>query len=741
MADPQRTLARPHRLIGALAVLAVAGATAIAFGRVFVGHGPTWKLLAVGIVSAGIAVAFERRSLILATLISAAACAIAVAVVVFPDSALFGLPTMHTFHLAVSAAGKIGQEAKIQVAPTQPLAPLMLAGVVAVWAAVFSMHSLAVRTGSPLLALLPPIALLAFADTVLEETVKPQYGIFFLIAALCLVFADGLRRVQGWGPMWDAPARGRARPSPMGSGARRMGLACVAAAVLAPILLPGFGSKAVIDLSSSTGTGLDPLVSIRAQLNRTKPIELFRVRSPQAAYWRMVSEDSFDGTTWRPEPSQDPVSVEPQLSLAAPGLDPTLPTGQRFTAQFTITSDLGSQWLPAAYAPTTVASDTPLQYDVGSLSLSADGPLRMGTSYAVTSTVEQPTPEELDRAVFTHSSEDLRYTALPDGMPADIAATAREWTQGQPNDYRSILAIQNRLTSFVYDPTVAPRADNLSMSDFLTVTKRGFCQQFASSMAVMLRTLGIPARVAVGFTEGSLEDGGDTRVVTTADYHAWVEVLFPTYGWLAFDPTPGRSNPLAAEYAQPAATCSGHTCGSGPGNADPGKGAPAERGVGQRHRKVPDAGSGQAPTTDAPRSWQPYAAAGTAVLLLGLLGLPLWRGASRRMRRRRAGRTPRARILASYRTFTERAASLGYTRASGETIQEYRARVASLVAVAAAPLTDLSELAGAAAYGPGDLDAGLGDQADEAARDTLRALRSTRTLRQRLLGAYVPART
>ena len=76
--------------------------------------------------------------------------------------------------------------------------------------------------------------------------------------------------------------------------------------------------------------------------------------------------------------------------------------------------------------------------------------------------------------------------------------------------------------------------------------KRGYCQHFAGAMALMLRFLGIPARVAAGFTSGKREDGGWT--VTDHNAHAWVEVWFPGYGWLAFDPTPGRGA-LAADYS------------------------------------------------------------------------------------------------------------------------------------------------------------------------------------------------
>src|SRR5262249_4430849 len=84
--------------------------------------------------------------------------------------------------------------------------------------------------------------------------------------------------------------------------------------------------------------------------------------------------------------------------------------------------------------------------------------------------------------------------------------------------------------------------------DFVQRTKLGYCQQFAGTMALMLRYLGIPSRVAVGFTSGSWKDGVWT--VTDHDAHAWVEAWFAGYGWLTFDPTPGRGT-LSATHPTP----------------------------------------------------------------------------------------------------------------------------------------------------------------------------------------------
>jgi len=227
MARPEGTSPRTQRLIALVSLALLAIATALAFGRVFAGHASTWRLMAVGLASAGIASALERRNLLLATLVSAALLMVAIGLVVFPTTTWHGLPTLETLRHALDASRLVGEQARLQVAPTAPLKPLLLAGVVAMWAAMFSCHALAFRAGSPLLALLPPLALLTFADTVLEEFIKPQYGVAFLLGALSIVFADALRRVQGWGPVWTGAGSHGRLSATAGRGARRVAVAAM----------------------------------------------------------------------------------------------------------------------------------------------------------------------------------------------------------------------------------------------------------------------------------------------------------------------------------------------------------------------------------------------------------------------------------------------------------------------------------------------------------------------------------
>ena len=93
-----------------------------------------------------------------------------------------------------------------------------------------------------------------------------------------------------------------------------------------------------------------------------------------------------------------------------------------------------------------------------------------------------------------------------------------------------------------------PAPNQPALVQFVTQTKRGYCQHFAGAMALMLRYLGIPARVAAGFTSGSYDADSHEWTVTDHEAHDWVEVYFPGWGWIPFDPTPGRGT-LDARYS------------------------------------------------------------------------------------------------------------------------------------------------------------------------------------------------
>ena len=358
---------------------------------------------------------------------------------VFPGTTWHGLPTLETLRHALDASHLVGEQARIQVAPSPPLKPLMLASIVAMWAAIFSCHALAFRAGSPLLALLPPVVMVAFADTVLEEFIKPLYGVTFLAAALAIIFADALRRVQGWGPVWTGPGA-RARLSATASrGARRVAVAAVGTAMIVPFLVPGFGSKAIFDISADER--LRPGPDRPARLDQGEP-EAERARRGLPGPRRTLRRTGgccrcrSTATRWLPDLTDPGEAVTSDTAPCRRGPRAREPLEQTFTVE----ADLGYPWLPVAYPPQQIdVPDTTVRYNGSTGTATLDDVLDAGDLYQVTSVRVQPTPEQLAAVVFPPST-DLPATSL-EGIPADVAAgiraIAEQWTAGRGQRLRA----------------------------------------------------------------------------------------------------------------------------------------------------------------------------------------------------------------------------------------------------------------------------------------------------------------
>ena len=751
MAHTSGTPARVQRLSALAAILAVAFASAMAFGRILQGSGATWRLLAVGAASGAIAWATERRGMLLATLCSALGLLLALTWLAAPQTTWFGFPTAESLRILGSLATQVGGQAREYVSPAPPTPALILAGTIAVWAAVFSCFALAVRAQSPLLALIPPLALIVFADSVLDDVVRPIFGLWFLLAALAVLFADALRRLRGWGPVWS-PTTSRDRLLPAaGRNARRVGLTALTVAALAPLFMPGFGTRPVFDLSSINSDGrirVSPLVSMGSILSQSQSEdgnqEVFRVQSDQPSYWRMVSLSVFDGNTWEAAPD-DGVVVPSGESVPNP-----LATGDQLTQTFTVSNDLGFAWLASAADPIGIAIDHEITWHAASSSIQMDGWPDEGETYTVTSLRANPSADDLRLVGVSREGNSL--VALP-SIPPVIRDTALAWTADADTDYDRVMAIVNKLKGgeFAYSLDVAYRDDAQSLADFLVTGKRGFCQQFASLMAVMLRSIGIPARVALGFTAGTPVGGeSSSRAVSMSNYHSWVEVPFQGQGWLSFDPTPGGGfvDPAASGYQQlkrnqdivcptPRPGCGrnpeGDTATTGPHN-----GLNPKDPTGDEPGGVGDLSSLTAPSA---RPSVPLGALAVSAALLGLIAalvIPLLRRGSRR-RRLHAARDPRTLILATYDVFGERAGELGWGRARGETPEEFRRRLS-----AGGALTDetdprlvrMTTAVVQAAYGPTPPDAETATDVAADADAVLHELRDSAPLRQRVLGLY-----
>jgi hypothetical protein len=132
------------------------------------------------------------------------------------------------------------------------------------------------------------------------------------------------------------------------------------------------------------------------------------------------------------------------------------------------------------------------------------------------------------------------YLVLPGGLPQRVMNLAKEATAEADTPYGRALALEAYLRSFPYDLEVAKPPEGRDVVDyFLFDLQRGYCDYFASAMVVMARSVGVPARLAVGYAMGSYDFQQEAYVVTEKDAHAWPELYFPGYGWIPFEPTSG----------------------------------------------------------------------------------------------------------------------------------------------------------------------------------------------------------
>ena len=297
-----------------------------------------------------------------------------------------------------------------------------------------------------------------------------------------------------------------------------------------------------------SGSQLDPLVDIRGRLSDPTDQILFSVAAEFPSYWRVTSLPTFDGNTWTV--SQDLLnSAAGQLaslsSISEVGVAAT-EVIQLFTIQ-----NLAGTFAPVADRPTQLRSATRSLFyepESGTLLVSKEG-LKFNDNYQIVSTVIVPSAEAL-RISSSSSPPDAQYLRLPQKQDlTQIQQIVDQIIEGSTGNYEKLLAIQSYFrNNFAYSLDVPASTSAGATMDFLT-RKSGYCEQFSSTFALFARLIGIPSRVAIGFTPGEASPIGTSNVelfnVRSQHAHAWPEVWFDGIGWVLFEPTPGRGAPSA----------------------------------------------------------------------------------------------------------------------------------------------------------------------------------------------------
>lgn len=554
------------QLPATLCLAALTAATAISMCRIFA----DWEYLqSMLVVALGVHVVAALLRLLRTPVWAAAPLMVLagvelLAIVFYRDTLNGPIPGSRTIELLRIDLSLVLEQFPTTVAPVPSQGNYAIAATAALALCAILSDTFAFRAMGRLEAVVPTAVMFVFTAALGTDRHREAVAALWIGTALVLIAALRVRHV-GSGSSWMGSRRWgviAAMPAILVS----VGLTTVAASALAP-RLPGAGEEAMIDTRNRNGSVtevLSPLVDIRAQLVNRANVEHFSVASSDGPhYWRSIGLPVFDGSRWDP-PSED---LEPMGNRA----DDVLLPGP-VTEQDILIIEMGGHLIPAAYVPTSVSEESIYwAAQTGSLFL-PDSELQAGDRIAVLSMVPRPSAALL-RAT-TATPPDSLYIELPGGFPDVAREAAESVTRDATTAFDKMIALQNWFrTEFEYNLDVQLGNSNDAIESFLRI-KEGFCQQFAGTFAAMARSLGIPAQVAVGYTDGTIGTDGRYHVFGR-NAHAWPEVWFDGVGWVAFEPTPGRGSGDSTAYTGVGAAqdTSTNTGGEGEGegpNGDPG---------------------------------------------------------------------------------------------------------------------------------------------------------------------------
>jgi transglutaminase-like putative cysteine protease len=443
---------------------------------------------------------------------------------------------------------------------------LFLSLIVYAATAVAAFVGLSLRRALPAVVVL--LVLLGFALTVDDVRRVVGLPLVFLVLAGCLLMLSRSLKRERW----------RLRDGVAG------GAMAAAAALIALLLLgaspvsaarPWHDWRAWDPFRQVQGTFVFNWIQNYPQLlDPGQDKTIMRVDSSRPSYWRANALDTFNGSAWLSGRSYgQEISAEAangSFTYVVPS-GGSQPQGTEVVEKFHIESTYTNYFFVGGFPKDVVFGKRVSLRTNGMQALRVNQALGPQLDYRVTAVLAQLKPADLVGKGTSYPRDASRYLSLPFPRLAELGTTdpAGRWANqmsGSPSDrqwlplfalskqvvgnaqdpYDVTLRIEQYLrgNSFAYSLS-PPGTDYLSpYAAFLFSTRTGYCQHFAGAMALLLRYNGIPARVAVGFTSGD-KQGDTTYVVSTNNAHAWVEVYFPSAGWVAFDPTPSRNLPGA----------------------------------------------------------------------------------------------------------------------------------------------------------------------------------------------------
>jgi len=745
-------------------------------------EGPPWELVVLAAAVLGAALTWAglayRLSTVTVAVVNLAALLLTVVRIAVPGTTYFVFPTPGSFPALGRELGYALDVIRTGVAPVLPLA-----GIIAILAVLFWVLGALLAWGllrdRPYVAVLAPLVVYLQFATMDRERSGPWTIGFLLLFGLALLAVALDRRRRGSGLLTSGPGRAPvARTRPALATATLAGLLLVTLLSTTALagLLPRNGLVDWRVPSALTGgyyggISYNPFVGIRQQLLSPTNTAIFYAFIEgdlpyDRVYFRLLTLESFDGTQWyahRPDVARpEEVSALEDAGGAFRG-----PTAE-VTQTVTILS-LQQEWLPAAYAPVslaaanraveqgfrakvndgalhfdaltyygmgyTVVSEVPLP-DLAVLALTGDGSPSPLFVEAAANEDDYEAPDPTDPPRTYELPDPARYLYLPDEVPVGVLNLARRQVLGLSTDFERALALEAFFREpgvFRYSAQVEAGHGATDLSAWLLDPaspnyRTGYCEQFATAMAVLAREVGIPSRVVLGFAPGEvLEDG--RIVVRDRNAHAWVELWMSTQGWVRFDPTPRAdgANPAYSDEL-PFDVGAYLEIDAPPLPIGPDTGQRPDPGDEEPIPEIPPVvpiETGDSGWSGVP--WWALTAAGGLVLLFGLIPAVKWVRRQRRLRALADGD-----VAAAWREIVDRLSDLGDDPSPGSTPRE----VAGGTDQALAPLAGLyAESIYGQPAGPA-VDSGRVAVATRSFRETEDHLADRYTWPQRLAGRY-----
>jgi transglutaminase-like putative cysteine protease len=462
----------------------------------------------------------------------------------------FGTPWFEHY---TSLWGSGVEHMRTQASPMEPNDGVKLIFVTVIGMIMIMTDLLVSGVGRPAWAIAPPATLFLVPALGLTADTGVISFCYIAVGYLAILIAEGLNTTARWtrGLSRDSAERfGTAMPV-VWRAAGYLGVPAIIATIVLGLALPTLSLPGLGFGNGPGGSGplqlTDPTLDLRRNLNQPEDRDVieYQTTTPGGVYLRLASLPQLNANGW----SNVQIRLNNGRSLPTiPGMSGE-PSERRSTTIKVL--DFSSQYLPLPYAPRTFDAPGDWRFDSNSLVVVNAGNRAQDLrrlSYTVESVDVVPDSKDLNNAVAGTPADAAVTAVIPSDLPDSLVQLAKRITADAKTPAAKAAAIQAYLRSnqFTYSTEPLPGSGYEALQNFLLQDRRGYCEQFASAMAMMARVVGIPSRVSVGFLPGERDEEG--WKVSIRDMHAWPELYFANYGWVRFEPTPASVTGAAPSW-------------------------------------------------------------------------------------------------------------------------------------------------------------------------------------------------